>query len=76
MLRGNGIIDALAWKHDLVKHDKLLVTVLACLVLNVLVRVVVHEADPLVDRVAEYLTANATVCRVVALVLKLFVVSC
>ena len=63
------MIDALAWKYDLVKHDKLLIAVLASLVFNVLVFVVVHQTNPLLDWVPEYFTANTFVFSlVVALV--------
>ena len=53
------MIDALAWKYDLVKHDKLLIAVLASLVFNVLVFVVVHQTNPLLGWVPEYFTANS-----------------
>ena len=70
------IVDTLAWKDDLVKHDELFVAILAGCILNILVLVVEHEADPLLDGIPEYLTSDTPVlCLVVALALKLFVVS-
>ena len=76
VLDSYGIVDTLAWKDDLVKHAELFVAVLASQVLDILVLVVVHEADPLLDGVPKYLASNASVlCLVVSLVLKLLVVS-
>lgn len=70
------IVDTFAWKDDLVKHDELFVAILTRRILDVLVLVVEHEADPLLDGIPEYLTSNTPVlCLVVALALKLLVVS-
>ena len=71
-----GIVNTPAWKDDLIKHDELFVAILAGQVLDILVLVVEHEADPLLDGVPEYLTSDTSVlCLVVALALKLLVVS-
>lgn len=70
------IVDTFAWKDDLVKHDELFVAILASHILDILVLVVEHEADPLLDGIPEYLTSDAPIlCLVVALALKLLVVS-
>ena len=70
------IVNALLWKDDLVKHDELFVAILAGSVLDILVLVVEHEADPLLDGIPEDLTSNTPVlCLVVALALKLLVIS-
>ena len=70
------IVDTFAWKDDLVKHDELFVAILASHILDILVLVVEHEADPLLDGIPEYLTSDTPIlCLVVALALKLLVVS-
>ena len=75
------IVDTFAWKDDLVKHDELFVAILASHILDILVLVVEHEADPLLDGIPECLTSDTpephtpVLCLVVALALKLLVVS-
>ena len=70
------IVDTFAWEDYLVKHDELFVAILASHILDILVLVVEHEADPLLDGIPEYLTPDTPIlCLVVALALKLLVVS-
>lgn len=51
-------VDAGVGEDDLVEHAELLVAVLARLVLDVLVPVVVHQAEPLHEGVESRLTAH------------------
>ena len=47
------VILAVLWKDYLIEHKELLVAVFASLVLNELVLVMVHQADPLSERITE-----------------------
>ena len=47
------VVLAVLWKDYLIEHEELLIAVFASLILNELVLVMVHQADPLFERVAE-----------------------
>ena len=58
-------VPAAWWENDLLEHVELLVTVLTGLVPNKLVLIVIHQAEPLLERIDKLAERDALVCRLI-----------